>query len=262
MSRFTTSFACSWMYCRRGSTASPMRIENRASAVAASSIVTCFNRRRAGSIVVSQTLVPLVRDAFVAEFLRQVLPLSLRVGVVEFLAFLDLVQGRLRDVHEPAIEERSHVSEEQRQEERRDVLPIDVRVGHRDDLVVSDLLRIELFGDASANRGDERADLLVFQHLIEPGLFDVQDFPAEREDRLELAATTLLRGSAGGRPFDDEQLRLRRIALLAIRELSGEVEPFEETFSACELAGLSCGLARLGCEDRFPDADFCDLRSL
>src|SRR2546429_3481999 len=32
MSRLTTSFACSWMYCRRGSTASPIRIEKRASA--------------------------------------------------------------------------------------------------------------------------------------------------------------------------------------------------------------------------------------
>src|SRR5436309_335852 len=209
-----------------------------------------------------QALVPLVHDPFVAEFLRQVFSLFLRVRVVEFLPFLDLVQGRLRDVHEAAVEERPHVSEEQREEERRDVLPVDVRVGHRDDFVISDLLEIELFADASPDRGDERPDLLVLEHLIESGLFDVQDFPAKGKDRLELAATTLLGRSAGGRPFDDEQLRLRRIALLTIREFSGEVESFEQAFPTRELAGFACGLASLRRKHGFPDADLSDLGSL
>src|SRR5881397_3182226 len=51
----------------------------------------------------SQALVPLVHDPFVAELLREVFALLLRVCIVEFLALLDLVQGRLRDVDEPAI---------------------------------------------------------------------------------------------------------------------------------------------------------------
>src|SRR5438552_4232615 len=209
-----------------------------------------------------QALVPLVHDPFLAEFLRQVFSLFLRVRVVEFLPFLDLVQGRLRDVHEAAVEERPHVSEEQRQEERRDVLPVHVCVGHRDDFVISDLLEIELFADARPDGGDERPDLLVLEHLIESGLFDVQDFPAKGKDRLELAATTLLGRSAGGRPFDDEQLRLRRIALLTIREFSGEVESFEQAFPTRELAGFACGLASLRRKHGFTDAELGDFRSL
>src|SRR5207245_549008 len=153
--------------------------------------------------------------------------------------------GRLRDVHEPAIEQRPHVSEEQREEQRRDVLPIDVRIGHRDDLVVSHLLGIELLANPPADRGDERADLLVLQHLIESGLLDVQDFPAKRKDRLELAPTALLRGPASGRTFHDENFRLRRIALLAICELSRLVEAFSEALLPCELAALSCSLPGL-----------------
>src|SRR2546425_1644082 len=208
----------------------------------------------------SKAFVPLVHDPFVAEFLRQVFALLLCVRVMEILAFLDLVQGRLRDVHEPAIEERSHVSEEQREEERRDVLPVDVRIGHRDDLVVPDLCEIELFSDARPDRGDQRPNLLVLQHLIESRLLDVQDLPAKREDGLELAATARLRRTAGGWPFHDEKLRLGRIALLAVREFSREVETFQEALPSRELTGLSRRLARLRRQDRLPDADLGDLR--
>src|SRR5256884_3866175 len=142
----------------------------------------------------AQALVALVGNPLVAESLRHVFPLLLRVRIVELLALLDLVQGWLRDVDVASIEERTHVTEEQGEEERRDMLAIHVCVGHRDDLVIPDLRGIELLADARADRGDEGADLLVFQHLIHPGLLDIQDLPAEREDRLELAAASLLCG--------------------------------------------------------------------
>src|SRR5207244_8964696 len=148
----------------------------------------------------------------------------------------------------------------QRKQQRRDVLSIDVRVGHRDDLVVPDLLGIELFAEPPADRRDERPDLLVLQHLIESGFLDVKDLPAKREDGLELAATARLRRTAGGWPFHDEKLRLRRVALLAVREFSREVETFQEALPSRELTGLSRGLARLRRKDRLPDADLGDLR--
>src|SRR5712691_9094793 len=62
------------------------------------------------------------------------------------------------------------------------------------------------------------------------------------------------------RPLHDEQLRLRRVALLAVREFSWEIESFQEALPSRELAGLSRGLARLRRKDRLPDADFRDLR--
>src|SRR3989440_3995603 len=210
----------------------------------------------------AQALVSLVRHPLVAEALRQIFPLPLCVRVVEFLAFLDLVQGRLRDVDVAAIEERTHVAEEQGEEEGRDVLAIHVRVGHRDDFVISHLLGVELLADARADRGDERADLLVLQHLVHPGLLDVQDLPAQRKDRLELPAASLLRGPSCRRTFHDEQLALRGIPLLAVRQLPGQVESFEQPLPSGQLPRFPRGLSGLGGEDGLPDADLRDLRGL
>src|SRR3989449_3607925 len=210
----------------------------------------------------AQALVALVGNSLVAESLRQFFPLLLRVRIVELLALLDLVQGWLRDVDVAAIEERPHVSEEQGEQERRDVLAIHVRVGHRDDFVIPHFLCVELLADARADRRDERADLLVLQHLIHPGLLDIQDLPAEREDRLELPAASLLRGPPGRRTFHDEQLALRGIPLLAVRQLPGKVESFEQPLPSGQLPRFPCGFSGLGGEDRLPDADFRDLRGL
>src|SRR6266571_986013 len=209
-----------------------------------------------------QALVPLVDDASFAKLLPEVFALFFRVCIVEFLALLDLVQGRLRDVHEPAIEEGPHVPEEQREQERGDVLTVYVRVGHRDDFVVPDLLVIKLFAHPPADRRDERSDLLILQHLIESGFLDVKDLPTKREDGLELAATARLRRTAGGWPFHDEQLRLRRVAFLAVCQFSRKIEAFEEALSSRQLSRLPRRLAGLGREDRLADADLSDLGSL
>src|SRR5207245_4301134 len=85
---------------------------------------------------------------------------------------------------------------------------------------------------------------------------------AQGRDRLELAVTTLLRGSAGRWSLHDEKFTLRQISLLAVREFSGEVETFQKAFPSREFTGLPCGLARLRGEHRLANADFRDLRSL
>src|SRR6266540_2201779 len=210
----------------------------------------------------SEPLIPLVRDALVPDLARDLLPLSLRVRVEGLLALPDLLQRRLRDVHVSGVDQGPHVAEEEGEQEGRDVLPVDVRIGHRDDLVVPDLREVELVADARANRGDERPDLLVLQHLVESGLLDVQDFPAQGQDRLELAPSPLLRRPPRARPLYDEKLRFRRVPFLAVRELAGEVEPFEESFAAREFPRLPGGLSRLRGQDGLPDADLRHLRGL
>ncbi len=119
-------------------------------------------------------------------------------------------------------------------------------VGHQDDLVVPKTRDVLLVADPDPDRGDQRADLLVLQHLVEPGLLDVQDLPAQRQDRLELAVAALLRRTARAVPLDEEQLALRRVARVAVGELSGEATAFEEALPSGELAGLASRLARLG----------------
>src|SRR3546814_8724033 len=104
-----------------------------------------------------------------------------------------------------------------------DVTAVDIGVGHDDDPVIADLRDVELLGaDAGAERRDQRADLLAGQHLVEAGPLDVQDLAAQRQDRLRLAVPSLLRRAAGAVALDQEQLGLRRVALLAVGHLAGE----------------------------------------
>ena len=69
-----------------------------------------------------------------------------------------------------------------------------VGVGRHDDAVVRSFAgnREILRADATAERGDHRADLLAAQHLVEPRLLDVQDLALDRQDRLEAAVASLL----------------------------------------------------------------------
>src|SRR5205823_14878315 len=121
---------------------------------------------------------------------------------MRLLPLPDLVEGRLCDVYKTRVDQWPHVPEEQGQQQGRDMLPVDVRVRHADDLVVSNLAQVELVGDARPDRGDERADFLVLQDLAEPGLLDVHRVLAEREDGVEFASAPLLGPTARGRSFD------------------------------------------------------------
>src|SRR6266487_3271150 len=210
----------------------------------------------------SEAFVPLVRNTLVPDLARDLLPLPLRVRVERLLALANLVQRGLRDVHVSGVDHGPHVAEEEREEEGRDVLAVHVRVGHRDDLVISDLREVELVADPGANGGNERPNLLVLKHLVESRLLDVQDLPAQREDGLELAPAPLFRGPSRAWALHDENFRLRRVALLAVRELAGEVEPFQKPLAARELPRFPSRLPRLRGQDRLPDADFRDLRGL
>src|SRR6185312_10703073 len=114
------------------------------------------------------------------------------------------------------------------------------------DLVVAQLLQVEVVAsDAGAERSDERADLLRRQHLVEARPLDVEDLAAQRQHRLELAVAALLGGPAGRIPLDDEDLGLRRIALLAVSELARQARDVERALAAGELARLARRFARL-----------------
>ncbi len=63
--------------------------------------------------------------------------LLLGYGVALGLALAELVQRRLRDVYQAARHQLRHLAVEQRQQQRPDVRPVDVRVGHHDDLAVA-----------------------------------------------------------------------------------------------------------------------------
>ena len=151
--------------------------------------------------------------------LERALVLEILLG----LAAGDFVERRLRDVEMAAVDQLGHLPVEERQQQGADMGAVDVGVRHDDDLVVAQLVDVELLvADAGAERGDQRADLLAAQHLVEARALDVEDLAAQRQHGLEFAVAALLGGAAGRVALDDEQFGLGRIALLAVGELAGQ----------------------------------------
>ncbi len=97
----------------------------------------------------------------------------------------------------PVLDQRLHESEQQCQQQRGDVLAVDVGVGHQHDLVIAQLREVELVVDTGAERGDDRLDFGVLQHPVDARLLDVDDLAAQRQDRLEHRVAAALRRAAG-----------------------------------------------------------------
>ncbi len=185
-----------------------------------------------------------------------VLERALVLEILLGLAARHLVERRLRDVEMAALDQLAHLPVEERQQQRADMRAVDVGVGHDDDLVVAQLVGVELVAaDAGAERGDQRADLLAREHLVEARALDVEDLAAQRQHRLEFAVAALLGGAAGRVALDDEQFGLGRIALLAVGELAGQRGDVERALAAGQLARLAGGLARGGGLDHLADDD-------
>ena len=161
------------------------------------------------------------------------------------LALLDLVQRRQADVDVAALDQLRHLPVEESQQQGADVAAVDVGVGHQDDAVVAQLVRVVLvLADAGAQRGDQRADLGAGQHAVEARALDVEDLALQRQDRLGLAVAALLGRAARRVALDDEQLGQRRILLLAVGELAGQAGDVQRALAAGQVAGLAGGFAR------------------
>ena len=119
----------------------------------------------------------------------------------------EAVERRLRDVEVAALDQARHVAPEEGQQQRADVGAVHVRVRHDDDLVVAQLGLVVALPEAGPEGGDDDADLLVREHLLEARLLDVQDLAAQRQDRLRAAVARGLGRAAGRVTFDEVDLR-------------------------------------------------------
>ena len=105
-----------------------------------------------------------------------------------------------------ALDQFRHLPVEEGQQRGTDVRAVDVRVGHDDDAVVTQFLRLVLvLADTCAERRDQRGDFLRRNQLVETRLLDVQDLALERQDCLELAVAALFGGATGGITLDQVQ---------------------------------------------------------
>src|SRR5688572_6600546 len=158
-----------------------------------------------------------------------------------------------------AVNELRHLPVEERQQQRADVRTVNVCVSHDDDAVVAQLLDVEILSaDSAAERSDHGLDLIAAQHLVEAGLFDVEDFSLDGQDGLVLPVASLLRGSSGGFTFDDVELAVGGITLLAIGELSRKAAAVERTLAPYQVPGLAGRLTGTSRIDSLADDALCN----
>src|SRR5262245_21080832 len=103
-----------------------------------------------------------------------------------------------------ALDELFHLPIEKGEQQSSDVGAVDVGVGHNDDFVVAKLVDVEPIGfiggpgsDSASNRRNEGANFLVGQHLRDSRFFHVDNFPAQRQNRLKATVSSLFGRAAG-----------------------------------------------------------------
>ncbi len=181
---------------------------------------------------------------------QQLLELALPLDVDLARAVLHLVERRLRDVDEAAVDQLLHLAVEEGEHQGADVGAVDVRVGHQHDLVVAEVLDLELVLDPGADRGDQRLDLVVGEDLVDPALLDVDDLASQRQHRLGVAVAALLRRAAGRVALDDEELRQRRVLDRAVGELARQHRVLQSGLAPGQVARLAGRVAGAGGVDR------------
>src|SRR6478672_1016165 len=140
---------------------------------------------------------------------------------------LEPVQRRHRRIDAAGVDERAHVAEEERQQQRADVGAVDVGVGHDDDLAVARRRQVEAPAGAGPDDLDDRGALGVLEHVGHRRLLDVEDLAADRQQRLELGAACLLRGAHRRVALDDEQLRALDVGGAAVAQLGRQGRALE-----------------------------------
>src|SRR2546423_6408665 len=173
------------------------------------------------------------------QVLDRLVALVVRVCPPDFLAELQPIKGWLADVDPAVLHEWPEVSIQESEEERADVRAVDVCVAQEDRLAVPELLDVEVVPYPCAERGDERLDFLVPEHLVGARLLDVQDLAPQRQDRLCPPVTAALRAAAGGRALHDEEFALLGVALRAISELARQRKSVEGALALDEIACLA-----------------------
>ncbi len=116
---------------------------------------------------------------------------------------------------------------------------VDVGVGHHDDAVIAQFLEIEVLADAGAQGRDKGPDFRVTKHLVEAGLFDVENLTFDGQNGLEVAVAALFGGAAGAIALDDEQFRFSGVAVGAVGQLAGHRSPVQNALAAHRFAGFA-----------------------
>src|SRR5690349_15362507 len=129
------------------------------------------------------------------------------------------------------------MTEEEGQKQRADMRTVNVGIRHENDFAVTQLGGIKIIlADSATERSNHGTNFFVAKHLVIPRLLHVQDLSFKREDRLEAAIASLLRGAACRFALDQIDLAAVRLTLRAVSQLAGQPTAIERSFAACKIA--------------------------
>ena len=164
------------------------------------------------------------------------------------------VQGRLGNVEVALANEIFVMAEEKSQNQRTDMRPVHVGVGHDDNLVVAQTGEIHIvLTDPGSHGRDQGLDLLVLEHLIEACLLDVQDLAAQGQDGLKFGIAALLGRAAGRVALDNEHFAFSRILALTVGKLARQGIVGQGALAADQVLGPAGGVTGTGGVDDFLD---------
>ena len=189
--------------------------------------------------------------AVVGVFGSDGVALLVRPCVAFLTTLLHKVERRRGDINVAVLDEGTHVAEEEGENQGGNVASVHIGIGHDDDLVVTEFLKIE--GVAVLRRADgdtqcriDVLDFLTVEDAMFGSLLHIQDLTTEREDGLEVAVTALLGGSACGVTLHEVEFALFRHLRRAVGKLAGEAAAAEGGLALHLLTGLAGGMTRRG----------------
>ena len=103
------------------------------------------------------------------------------------------VEGWLSNINVAGLYEFLHVAEKECEKQRPDMGTVYVCVCHNDHFVVTHIFKIKLFSNASTDCSNDRPNLNIREHLIDPTLkpLNIKNFALEWQNRLISAIPAL-----------------------------------------------------------------------
>ena len=134
-----------------------------------------------------------------------------------------------------------HEPEKEGEQQRPDVGPIHIGIGHNDHLVIPEFCEVKLHPDPCAQGRDHRLQLVVANDLILPGLLHIQHFSPEGQNGLKPGIPPLSGRPACRVTLHDIDLGESRIRLIAVPQLIRHGSPSQGRLPPDGISGL------LGC---------------
>ena len=149
----------------------------------------------------------------------------------------------------PGGDQLPHIAVEEGEQNGPDMRAVLIGVAEDDDLVVFQPVQAKALVDIGAQRGDEGAEFLVVEHLVDALFLGVQRLAAKGQDGLKTAVAALLGAAAGAVALYDEQLVQLRLAAGAAGQLAHQRRGFQRVLGAGHVPGLPGGFPDVGGAD-------------